>query len=687
MKLTYYFIFFFSCSFVFAQHSKIDSLLALNKESKLDSLKLTYLSKIVTHYQTNNIDLAVQYNDSLYINAQKLGMTGFELLHFIQKGIIEFRKTNITEAVEVWKNGLNNDEIGNYPIQHSNLLNNVAIGYKSLRKKDSVLKYMLKSYELNKKLNNDAGLVANHYSLADFYSSYLDYDNSIKHIKKLQEIAIKTDNKIALARSYVILAKISREEYDFKDSEKLFYKAQKIYAETEPDNLIMARGLTFEALVSVYRDNKFVKAVNGFLKLKSDYSDKLKEKDFWLLVNAYILSCYNKLEDKNRGKKFYNEIIKTYTKKVSSESTNGIINNNLTEYEILTNKVNRKSIDRLQSVLNEINTKEDLELRSSTYKNIADYYSLVGNSKKALENFNIYDKLRDSIANNRTTTINLSLKRKFNEELKEKENLQLKADNTEQALLTQKANTRNWILGLGILLLGVSAFFIWRRYKAEAKAKQIISNQKDEIELQKNRVETLQKELHHRMKNNLSFIDLFINLAKGRFEDKAYQNKLNELQNRMRSMFEVHKQLFKKDDITTVQAKNYIDTLVENVKQAYEQDSITITNTTNEKETLLANTSFPVGLIVNEFVTNSYKYAFDDQKEGTIHIALTSKNNLYQLSLKDNGKGLSKDFDINELDSFGLETIKLLTKEYGGTFEIDGTNGVTMNITLPKNAA
>lgn len=207
------------------------------------------------------------------------------------------------------------------------------------------------------------------------------------------------------------------------------------------------------------------------------------------------------------------------------------------------------------------------------------------------------------------------------------------------------------------------------------------------VKKQKSLVEILQKELHHRMKNNLSFIDLFINLAKSKFPDQAYQDKLNELQNRMHSMFEVHKQLFKTEDTTTVRAKNYIDTLVNNVQKVYANDNITIDNRTSNQETLLANTSFPVGLIVNEFVTNSYKYAFKEQQKGVIDISLSSDKSNYHLVLKDNGIGLPADFSIDDLDSFGLETIQLLTQEYKGTFTVNGSQGVLMNISLPKSAA
>jgi two-component sensor histidine kinase len=66
---------------------------------------------------------------------------------------------------------------------------------------------------------------------------------------------------------------------------------------------------------------------------------------------------------------------------------------------------------------------------------------------------------------------------------------------------------------------------------------------------------------------------------------------------------------------------------------------------------------------------------------------LKEENNQYHLQLADNGKGLPKDFDIDSLDSFGMETIKLLTQEYKGTFTLNGTNGTRMDITFPKNAA
>jgi two-component sensor histidine kinase len=290
-----------------------------------------------------------------------------------------------------------------------------------------------------------------------------------------------------------------------------------------------------------------------------------------------------------------------------------------------------------------------------------------------------YFFLKDSMERATQNLRNQYISTKFFTEEKDKENLNLKQQNAQQALLTEREKTQKWAIGggLAVSLAGLGIFFI-----AFNKNK----NQKRKIEKQKNEIEKLQRELHHRLKNNLAFIDFFISLAKGKFPDPAYRQKLDELQNRISSMFEVHKQLFKKEDITSVNAKTYISALVDNVKKAYASETIAIHETVANMD-LKAAISFPIGLIVNEFVTNSFKYAFPNTENGSIYIELNEDANNYKLKLSDNGKGLPEDFDINTLTSFGMETIKLLTEEYKGTFNLDGTNGTRMDITFPKNAA
>ena len=185
-----------------------------------------------------------------------------------------------------------------------------------------------------------------------------------------------------------------------------------------------------------------------------------------------------------------------------------------------------------------------------------------------------------------------------------------------------------------------------------------------------------------RLKNNLSFIDLFIGLAKGKFTDASYQERLNDLQNRINSMFQVHTQLFKANEFSDIEAKGYIETIITHVRNSYGNDNIEIFYKIRSGQRLTTSIAFPVGLIVNEFVTNSCKYAFPLDK-GVISIGFDTRKDNYILQLSDNGVGLSEDFKLEDLNSFGLEAMKLLTLERGGTFTLKGEDGVMVCITLP----
>ena len=219
---------------------------------------------------------------------------------------------------------------------------------------------------------------------------------------------------------------------------------------------------------------------------------------------------------------------------------------------------------------------------------------------------------------------------------------------------------------MGLSAVALSAFFIWRRYRMESKAKQTISSQKDVIE-------NLQKELHHRIKNNLSIIDTFVEVVKDEFKDKKFEEKLTELQNRIQSINEIHKQLYTNTDVTHLNMKKYIHSLTSLITTSLNSE-IPIKQNIDESVHLNANQSFPVGLIINEFLTNSIKYAFP-KKTGSITIEMNKTEESYHLLIADNGKGLPKGFDINTTPSFGLRIIKTLSQQLKGTFELLSENG------------
>lgn len=317
--------------------------------------------------------------------------------------------------------------------------------------------------------------------------------------------------------------------------------------------------------------------------------------------------------------------------------------------------------------------------KASIYSNLSEIYEGQKKFRKSLDFHKKFKTLNDSIEKEKLESKFSDIETKYQTEQKEKELAEQKIATQEQELLTQKANTRNWLLAIGLLALGISAFFIWRRYKSEAKAKQIITKQK-------NQIEKLQKEFHHRLKNDFRSINSYIGLVQRQFTDTNFKERLNELKNRVTSMFKVHEILLQEDDITQVKAYPYLLELSQNVEDKYNNENIKVTCNVDATETIVADKAIPFGIVLNEFVTNSYKYAFDE-KDGEINIDFKSDTDNHYLTLKDNGKGLPDDFNIENLRSLGMSIIPMFADLHDGSYQLDGSNGVSLTLTLPKKVA
>src|SRR5690606_23120507 len=128
----------------------------------------------------------------------------------------------------------------------------------------------------------------------------------------------------------------------------------------------------------------------------------------------------------------------------------------------------------------------------------------------------------------------------------------------------------------------------------------------------------------------------------------------------------------------------YISDLVKNIQNTYENPNIQVNSEIPESISLNAERSFPIGLIINEFLANSYKYAFDKNQIGIINISVSELKKEFLIELSDNGKGFSFD-DFENNKSFGLRIIKLLTGQLNGKLDFDTNNGVKLKVQIPKS--
>jgi two-component sensor histidine kinase len=205
--------------------------------------------------------------------------------------------------------------------------------------------------------------------------------------------------------------------------------------------------------------------------------------------------------------------------------------------------------------------------------------------------------------------------------------------------------------------------------------------------------EVLLKEIHHRVKNNMQVISSLLNLQSGRIKNQEILEMFKESQDRIRSMSLIHERLYQSADLAKIDFSHYIQNLAKHLFQSYRIDPEAVVLKTNVKDVSLdINKAIPCGLIINELVSNSLKYAFpqvtgtDEKiaKKGAIDIQLMTDDGKVTLLVKDNGVGLPIDLDIETADSFGLQLVTTLVAQLNGKIDIKRKPGAIFKITFNK---
>jgi len=185
----------------------------------------------------------------------------------------------------------------------------------------------------------------------------------------------------------------------------------------------------------------------------------------------------------------------------------------------------------------------------------------------------------------------------------------------------------------------------------------------------------LLKEIHHRVKNNMQIISSLLSLQTRFVNDEEALDILKESQNRVRSMAIIHEKLYQSKDLSRINFRDYIESLVSNLFHSYKANNKDIKPLYDVEDlSLNIDTAVPCGLIISELVSNSLKYAFPNNNNGEILISLKFKDNKYQLMISDNGVGMPE-VNVDELDSLGLLLVFNLTEQLDGEITINREHG------------
>jgi two-component sensor histidine kinase len=211
-----------------------------------------------------------------------------------------------------------------------------------------------------------------------------------------------------------------------------------------------------------------------------------------------------------------------------------------------------------------------------------------------------------------------------------------------------------------------------------------LTKTKNELSSKNNENELLLKEIHHRVKNNLEVVSSLLALQSAKIDDPNMQKLMLASQNRVQSMGVLHQKLYQSKHLAFIEMKNYFETLCINILDSYnESERIKVTIEMKEFE-LDVDTAMPLGLIVNELLTNSLKYAFPKGEKGNIELSLRNLNdNNFQLKISDNGVGKPLDAKAKGT-GFGTQLVDLLTRQIDGKLIQEVSNGTTVFIEFKK---
>jgi two-component system, sensor histidine kinase PdtaS len=317
------------------------------------------------------------------------------------------------------------------------------------------------------------------------------------------------------------------------------------------------------------------------------------------------------------------------------------------------------------------------ELYGMVYKHMSEAYSYQGRYREAYQFAQQYnDHFKNYYAENVGTIKELEYI--FSNAETKDEVTYLSGENTLKELRLQNERQLRWLLLVGIgafLLLTAAIFYLYRK---QINKNLIIKKQAEDLQ-------TLMKEIHHRVKNNLQIISSLLDVQLKLIKDKQAAYAIKDGRNRVQSMALIHQNLYGEKHVTGIAVDEYIRNLAQSLFHSYNiRPGQVDIKMDIEKLELDVDTVIPIGLMLNELISNSLKHAFENGNGGLIEVVLKKCDGLLLLQVKDNGKGFPGVDNIANPTSFGMRMIKIFAQKLKADLDIYNDQGACVTMRIKK---
>jgi len=584
---------------------------------------------------------------------------------------------------------------------HKQLYYYIANEYRQRGSFDSALLYFHKSLNAYKKLKNQAGVAAIRNSLGKFYYKTGNTDSSIYYYQNALNFYLEESDTFRLASTQLNLGIVYKEVGMYNFALEHLLDAARVLEKQKSSSKLAS---CYNAIANLHsRQGNFEKSIQfhkkALLIRKQEDSDRevasslnnlgilyrrLGDYDMALHYLHKSLSIKEKLENPALITSTLNNIgavlldqgkhsdAKAYFEKALSirpahidQVGRAITLNNLGRVHVNLGDYRQALLFLDSSYV--IIEKEGLlseMIDNMTFRIKAE--QALGNAKLALLHSEQLLKLKDSLLNQEKLESLVEMQAKYESEKKEQsiQSLQIERElqNTEIQL------NRLWItiLAIGVILVVVIGLFIYSRFRLESRNKR--------------QIETLMQELHHRVKNNLQLLSSIFSLQSKVITDSGALEAVKSSENRVNAMAIIHQKLYAKTENRNIDIQGYFSDLLEQLADSYGYDinsdnfSIEIDKVAIDLDKVIS-----LGLIVNEVVSNSFKYTFSSVNDPQLDIRVKRQDIHLAIEIKDNGKG----FDYKApRKSMGLNIIETLGRQLKATVNWQTSDGVVFSLKM-----
>ncbi|WP_445748701.1 sensor histidine kinase [Polaribacter sp.] len=311
-----------------------------------------------------------------------------------------------------------------------------------------------------------------------------------------------------------------------------------------------------------------------------------------------------------------------------------------------------------------------------------DYYKLLFEGSNALVNNNFLEEALE------VKDQSIALTRKIYSQDLSKSLADFKVEQVEKSKQQEIENEKekNKLYILILILVGVFLIICLLIIRKVLKQSKELTHKNEIINKALKEKELLVKEVHHRVKNNFQIVASLLELQTQGITDEKALELVKEGKNRVKSMALIHQKLYQ-NDTGLIDFNEYLRMLTRELSVAYKLKSNVETTIDAKNMFFEVDTAIPLGLIINEIITNAYKYAFHNEKENKLFISIQKESAHFKLIIHDNGNGISEDFDIKKAKSLGLLLVNRLVKQLHGTLKHVNQNGAKFEITFKDNYA